>query len=76
MKTYNEIPYKVSILAYDALGLIYYCWINNDKEFKHNQLYNKNGFKGLHGEFLIEGNTSKQKLSIYKISNKKFIEVH
>jgi len=76
MKTYNENPYKVSILAYDALGLIYYCWINNDKEFKHNQLYNKNGFKGLHGEFFIEGNSSRQKLNIYKISNKNFIEVY
>ena len=76
MKTYNENPYKVSILAYDALGLIYYCWINNDKEFKHSQLYNKNGFKGLHGEFFIEGNSSKQKLNIYKISNKDFIEVY
>ena len=76
MKTYNENPYKVSILAYDALGLIYYCWINNDREFKHSQLYNKNGFKGLHGEFFIEGNSSKQKLNIYKISNKDFIEVY
>ena len=76
MKTYDENPYKVSILAYDALGLIYYCWINNDMEFKHNQLYNKNGFKGLHGEFFIEGNLSKQKLNIYKISNKNFIEVY
>jgi len=76
MKTYNENPYKVSILAYDALGLIYYCWINNDKEFKHNQLYNKNGFKGLHGEFFIEKNYSKQKLNIYKISNKNFVKVY
>ena len=25
---YNEKPNEVSILAYDALGLIYYCWIN------------------------------------------------
>ena len=73
---FEEKPRRVSILAYDALGLIYYCWINNDKEFKHNQLYNKNGFKGLHGEFFIEGNLSKQKLKIYKISNKKFVEVY
>ena len=29
VKTYNKKPNEVSILAYDALGLIYYCWYNN-----------------------------------------------
>ena len=75
-KVYNEKANDVSILAYDALGLIYYCWINNKKEFKTNQLYNKNGFKGLHAEFIINENISKQKLKIYKISNKKFIKIN
>ena len=27
---FEEEPYKVSILAYDALGLIYYCWFKNN----------------------------------------------
>ena len=75
-KIFNEKPNKVSILAYDALGLIYYCWINNNFQFKKDQLYNKNGFKGFHGEFSIEGNLSKQKLKIYKVSEKKFIKVY
>ena len=75
-KKFNEKPNKVSILAYDALGLIYYCWINNNFQFKKDQLYNKNGFKGFHGEFSIEGNLSKQKLKIYKVSEKKFIRVY
>jgi len=75
-KIYNEEVNEVSILAYDALGLIYYCWINNDEEFKSSQLYSKNGFKGLHGEFFIEGNLSKQKLKIYKVSNKKFVKIY
>ena len=74
--TYNEKPNKVSILAYDALGLIYYCWYNNDLQFKANQLYNKDGFKGLQGEFIIRENLSKQKLKIYKISEKKFVKVN
>ena len=74
--TYNEKPNKVSILAYDALGLIYYCWYNNDLQFKANQLYNKDGFKGLQGEFIIRENLSKQKLKIYKISDKKFVKVN
>ena len=74
--TFNEKSNKVSILAYDALGLIYYCWSNNNFQFKQDQLYNKKGFKGLHGEFLIENNLSKQKLKIYKILGKKFIKVY
>ena len=74
--TYGEEVNDVSILAYDALGLIYYCWNNNEKEFKTSQLYNKNGFKGLHAEFIIDENMSKQKLKIYKVSNKKFIEIN
>ena len=74
--TFNVKPHKVSILAYDALGLIYYCWFNNNFQFEKDQLYNKKGFKGLQGEFFIEGNSSKQNLKIYKISKKKFIEVY
>ena len=74
--TFNEKPNKVSILAYDALGLIYYCWFNNNFQFEKGQLYNKKGFKGLQGEFFIEGNSSRQNLKIYKVSKKKFIEVY
>lgn len=76
LNTFNEKPNEVSILAYDALGLIYYCWSNNNFQFKKNQLYNKKGFRGLHGEFHIENNISKQKLKIYKVSEKKFIKVY
>jgi len=75
-KTYKEEANKVSLLAYDALGLIYYCWYNNNFQFKSDQLYNKDGFKGLHAEFYIEDNISKQKLKIYKIAKKKFIKVY
>lgn len=75
-KTYNEKPQEISILAYDALGLIYYCWYSNDSKFEISQLYNEKGFKGLHGEFFIENNQSKQKLNIYKVSKKKFIKVY
>ena len=73
---YKKKPNKVSILAYDALGLIYYCWVNNNFQFKADHLYNKEGFKGMHGEFFIENNLSMQKLKIYKVSKKKFIEVY
>mgnify|MGYP006094263535 FL=1 len=69
-------PYDVSILAYDALGLVYYCWSRNNFQFKKEQLYESKGFKGLHGKFFIENNITKQKLKIYKVSEKKFIEVY
>jgi len=76
LRTFNEKPSEVSILAYDALGLIYYCWSNNNFQFKKEQLYSKKGFKGLHGKFLIENNLSKQNLKIYKVDEKKFIKVY
>jgi len=76
LNTFGEKPNEISILAYDALGLIYYCWINNNFRFKSDQLYSKKGFKGLHGEFFIKNNQSIQKLKIYKISKKKFVEVN
>ena len=75
-KKFNEKPSEVSILAYDALGLIYYCWSKNNYQFKKEQLYNKKGFKGMHAKFYIENNLSRQKLKIYKVSNKKFIKVY
>ena len=76
LKTFKKKPNKVALLAYDALGLIYYCWFSNDFKFDRNQLYIKEGFKGLQGEFVIENNFSKQKLKIYKVSKKKFIKVN
>ena len=76
LNAFREESNKVSILAYDALGLIYYCWFNNNFQFKTEQLYNKKGFKGLQGEFFIQGNLTHQKLKIYKVSKEKFIKVY
>ena len=76
LNTFNKQPNKVSILAYDALGLIYYCWSSNNFQFKQDQLYTKKGFKGMHGEFFIEKNLSKHKLKIYKVLKKKFVKVY
>jgi len=76
LDTFEEKPNQVSILAYDALGLIYYCWFNNNAQFKTDQLYNKNGYKGLHGQFTIKDNISEHRLKIYKVSEKKFLKVY
>jgi len=76
LNTFNKQPNQVSILAYDALGLIYHCWSSNNFQFKQDQLYTKKGFKGMHGEFFIEKNLSKHKLKIYKVLEKKFVKVY
>ena len=76
LKTFDENPIEVSILAYDALGLIYYCWSNNNFKFEKSHLYNKKGFKGLHGKFVIDDNISKHELAIYKVSKKKFVKAN
>ena len=76
INTFDEKPNDVAILAYDALGLIYYCWYTNNSKFESHQLLNKNGFKGLHGEFVIKNNLSYQRLGIYKILEKKFVKVY
>ena len=76
IKEFDEEPNKVSILAYDALGLIYYCWKNNNFQFNSNLLYSKNGFKGMHGKFIINNNTSIQELKVYKVLKKKFVKVY
>tara|TARA_B110001454_G_scaffold215974_1_gene238366 strand:- start:145 stop:1308 length:1164 start_codon:yes stop_codon:yes gene_type:complete len=73
---YKKKPNKVSILAYDAIGLIYYCWNSNNLKFNSNLLFRKNGFKGLHGNFTIKGNASSQKLKIYKIFEQNFVKVY
>jgi len=75
-KKFNKKPHEVAILAYDALGLIYYCWSSNNFQFKKEQLYTKKGFKGLHGKFFIEDNLSKQDLKIYKVLESKFVKVN
>ena len=76
INTFDEKPNEVSILAYDAMGLIYYCWFSNNFIFNKDDLFSKKGFKGLQGEFFIEKNLSKQKLKIYKVSQNKFIKVY
>ena len=76
INAFGKKPNDVAILAYDALGLIYYCWYTNNSQFEAHQLLNKNGFKGLHGEFIIKNNLSNQRLGIYKILEKKFVKIY
>ena len=74
-KVYGAQPSEITILTYDALGLIYYIWnknknkINSIKDFLiKDKIRGKIGvFSFLNGEFI-------QELEIYKASNKKFVK--
>ena len=75
-KLFNETAVEISILAYDAVGLIYLVWKDNGLNFDIKKFSNDVGFRGLHGEFIIKNNLSYQKLKIYKIHENIFVEIN
>ena len=81
-KKYNESyfeyfgikPDEITILAYDALGLIYYVWKKNNGINTINDFFIKEKIKGKIGTFEFKENKVSQQLKIYKTENSKFIE--
>ena len=73
-KKFNIYPNEITILAYDALGLIYYAWKKNDKINSVNDFVFKNKIKGKIGTFSFKNKVVIQELNIYKTENKKFIK--
>jgi hypothetical protein len=81
-KKYNEKYYKtfllkpdeITILSYDALGLIYYVWNKNNGINSINDFFTKEKIKGKIGTFEFKGNKVLQQLKIYKTENKTFKE--
>ena len=81
-KKYNESyfeyfgikPDEITILAYDALGLIYYVWKKNNGINTINDFFIKEKIKGKIGTFEFKENKVSQQLKIYKTENNKFIE--
>ena len=71
---YNEYPTEITILAYDALGLIYYAWKKNGAINSVNNFLFKNKIKGKIGTFSFANGSVTQELNIYKISENKFIK--
>tara|TARA_Y100000816_G_scaffold215262_1_gene160488 strand:+ start:3170 stop:4324 length:1155 start_codon:yes stop_codon:yes gene_type:complete len=74
-KIYGLQPTEITILTYDALGLIYYIW--NKKNHKITSMKDfviKDNIKGKIGTFSIKDGKLIQKLNIYKVSDKKFIK--
>tara|TARA_B100001093_G_scaffold513127_1_gene584407 strand:+ start:1230 stop:2414 length:1185 start_codon:yes stop_codon:yes gene_type:complete len=74
-KIFGKQPSEITILTYDALGLIYYIW--NKNNFKISSIKDfiiKDKIKGKIGTFNFIDGKLIQKLSIYKVSDKKFIK--
>jgi len=73
-KTFNNFPSEITILAYDAIGLIYYVWKKNKKISSINDFSFKRKIKGKIGTFSFENKKIIQDLTIYIVKNKKFIK--
>ena len=71
-KVFNSYPNEISILAYDAVGLIYYVWKKNGKINSVNDFSFKGKIKGKIGTFSFENKQVTQDLNIYKAENNKF----
>ncbi len=81
-KKYNEkyfdkfkrYPNEITILSYDALGLIYYAWKSNGQVQSINDFSFKSKIKGKIGTFSLKDRKVIQELSIYKTEKDKFIK--
>ncbi len=74
IRTFDLEPNEITILSYDALGLIYYIWKKNNGINSINDFFIKSKIKGKIGNFMFEGGKVSQELTIYKTENKKFIK--
>ena len=73
-KKFKIYPNEITILAYDALGLIYYAWKKKGEISSINDFLFKNKIKGKIGTFSFKNGKVIQELDIYKTDNKKFIK--
>ena len=71
-KVFKNFPNEITILTYDALGLIYYVWKKNGKINSVNNFSVKGKIKGKIGTFSFNNKKIIQDLDIYKVENKKF----
>ena len=73
-KKFKKYPNEITILAYDALGLVYYAWKKNGNIKSINDFNFKNKIKGKIGTFSLKDRKVFQELNIYKLENNKFIK--
>ena len=73
-KKYKIYPNEITILTYDAMGLIYYAWKKNGRINSVNDFNFKNKIKGKIGTFRFYERKVNQELEIYKTDKNKFIK--
>ena len=73
-KKFKIYPNEITILAYDALGLIYYAWNKNGGINSVKDFFFKNKIKGKIGTFSFQNGKVTQELDIYKTEKKRFIK--
>ena len=73
-KNFEVKPDEITILAYDALGLIYYVWGKNNGINNINDFFIKEKIKGKIGTFEFKNKKVSQQLKIYKTGKNKFKE--
>jgi len=73
-KKFSKYPNEITILTYDALGLIYYAWKKNGEIRSVNDFLFKNKIKGKIGTFSFSDKKVVQELNIYKTEKNKFIK--
>jgi len=71
---FGSYPNEITILTYDALGLIYYAWKKNGKIGSVNDFLFKNKIKGKMGTFSFKNKSVIHELNIYKTDKNKFIK--
>ena len=71
-KKFKKYPNEITILTYDALGLIYYAWKTNGEINSINDFSFKNKIKGKIGTFSFKDKKVIQELAIYKTDKDKF----
>ena len=71
---FKSYPNEITILTYDALGLIYYAWKKNGKINSASDFLFKNKIKGKIGTFSFKDRKVIQDLNIYKTEDNKFIK--
>ena len=71
---FNIYPTEITILAYDALGLIYYAWKKNGKVDSLNDFIFSDKIKGKIGTFSLKDKKVIQDLNIYETKDNKFVK--
>ena len=73
-KKFESYPNEITILAYDAMGLIYYAWKKNGEINSINDFLFKSKIKGKIGTFSFKNKKVYQELKIYKAEKNRFIK--